>query len=315
MCGCVGLKPTHGLVPYTGAVPQGHSWDHVGPIARSVADAARVLDAVAGPDPLDPRCGPVETGAYEAATDPDGDGSGAAGLAVGVLDEGFGSGHEDPGVEEACRATLDSLADAGATLTDVSAPAHEDGVVVGLGVEVADAAAMWAAEGVGQFVGGRYDESFREAFATARRARGDDFAPTVKNILLTGTYMRDHHRGRYHARAANLRRWLAADYADAFETVDVLAMPTTPLTAFELERDLSRVELVRRSQGKAGRTRNTMPFNMTGHPAVSVPCGRAAGLPVGLMFVAPHAGEETLLRAAAAAEATPDAGFVAPEGA
>jgi amidase len=300
MCGCVGFKPTHGLVPYTGAVQQGHSWDHVGPMAGTVEDAARVLEVIAGPDPLDPRCGSAEPDAYAAAAD---GAAGAEELTVGVLAEGFGSGHEDPGVEAACEAALDDLADAGATLADVSAPLHEDGTVVGLGVQVEDAAAMWQSEGVGHFVGGGYDESFREAFAAARRSRADDFAPTVKNIMLTGAFMRESHHGRYHARAQNLVRRLAADYADAFDGVDVLAMPTTPLTAFELVEELSRVEIVRRSQGKAGRTRNTMPFNMTGHPAISVPCGTAEGLPVGLMFVAPHHEETRLVRAGAALEA------------
>ncbi|WP_276259068.1 amidase family protein [Haloglomus litoreum] len=299
--GCVGLKPTHGLVPYTGAMQQGVSWDHVGPMARTVEDAAKLLQVLAGPHPSDPRSRGMSPGDYVGSLD-----AGADGLTVGVLEEGFGTEHNEPGVDRTVEAAIDGLADAGAGVERVSVPRHADGVLIALGVEVEDLAAMWEAEGVGHYVGGTRDRQFAAEFAKARRASADDFAPTVKQLCLLGGYLREHHHSRFYTKAVNLAQALTSEYEAALEGVDVLAMPTAPTTAFEIESDLSRVELVSRSQGKAGRTQNTMPFNLSGHPAVSVPAGTSDGLPVGLMLVAGQGAEETLVRAGAAAEAAVD---------
>ena len=297
-CGCVGLKPTHGLVSYRGVAPLGHSFDHVGPMARTVADTARTLDAIVGEDPLDPRQVEREPGAYlPAASGPSVDD-----LTVGVLDEGFGSDFADPRVEENVLAAVDALAAAGADRTRVSVPYHDDGLPIALAIQLEDIVAMWESEGTGRFVEGYADTHFAKTFAKARRASANEFAPTVKQVFVLGGYLRDHLQGRYHSIATNLRRDLRAAYDEALEDVDVLAMPTTPMTAFERTTVDSDPELVDRAQGKTGRGRNTMPFNMTGHPAVSVPCGAADGLPVGLMLVGRPFEEETVLRGAAAVE-------------
>jgi amidase len=307
-CGCVGLKPTHGLVSYRGVAPLGHSFDHVGPMAATVSDAARVLDAIVGEDPLDPRQADVTPGEYlEAAAD-----GSVEDLTVGVLEEGFADECTDPGIEARTRGAIEALADAGAERRPVSVPYHEDALPIALAVQFEDIAAMWESEGTGQFAGGYADTGFAHAFANARRASGDAFAPTVKLIFLMGGYMREHLKGRYYNLATNLTRELRAAYDDALADVDLLAMPTTPMTAFERVDVASDPELVDRAQGKSGRGRNTMPFNSTGHPAVSVPCGSVDGLPVGLMLVGRAFAEETVLRAAAGVERAVDAGLDPP---
>jgi len=305
--GCVGFKPTHGLVSYSGIAPLGHTFDHVGPLADSVADCALVLDVVAGRDPDDPRQADVAPADYAAALDgPGGDGDAVEDLTVGVLEEGFGSAFSDPGVNEAVRDAADVFDRLGASVREVSVPWHGDGLAVWLAVETEAAAMLWETEGTGYFVDGRYDTGLASAFAARRRARGAEFAPTVKLKLVFGRYMREQFHGRFHRKAQNLRAELRAAYEEAFERVDLLAMPTTPMTAFERVAELSRQELVRRAAGKTGRTRNTMPFDMTGHPALSLPCGLVDGLPAGLMLVGPRFEERTVLRAADAFEGATD---------
>ena len=309
--GCVGFKPTHGLVSYSGIAPIGYTFDHVGPIADSAADCALVLDAITGEDPNDPRQVPAsarpgidhESDSYAVAVEASTD---VGDLSVGVLDEGFGSAFSDPGVDEAVRDAADVFGDIGASVEDVSVPWHEDGLIVWLAVETEAAAMLWETEGTGYFRKGRYDTDLASAFAARRRSRGAEFAPTVKLKLVFGRYLRERFHGRFHRKAQNLRADLTAAYDEALEDVDVLAMPTTPMTAFEHVPDLSRRELVRRAAGKTGRTRNTMPFDMTGHPAISVPCGLVDGLPAGLMLVGDRFDETTVLRAAAAFEGATD---------
>jgi len=300
--GCVGFKPTHGLVPFRGCAPLGHSFDHVGPMARTVEDAARVLETIAGEDPHDPRQKTVEVGAYLDAV-----GRGIEGSRVGVVSEAFEFEGSEAAVNEGVRAAVDSLEELGAEAEEISIPWHVDGFFVWLAVENEEAAAVWDAESTGYFVGGRYDTDFAEAFAKSRRAQADEFAPTVKLKCILGKYLKEQYYGRYHGKSQNLRRELQSAYDDALAEFDVLAMPTTPMTAFELEEDLTRIEAVNRAQGKKGRTRNTMPFDMSGHPAISVPCGLSdEGLPIGLMLVGRHFEEETLVSVADAFERNTD---------
>ncbi|RQG94890.1 amidase [Natrarchaeobius chitinivorans] len=299
--GCVGFKPTHGLVPFRGAAPLGHSFDHIGPMATSVEDATRVLDVIAGKDPRDPRQGVVETGDYLEALETD-----IEGCRIGVVSEGFGFDGGEEGVNDGVRAAVDQLEELGAEAEEVSIPWHVDGFFVWLAVENEEAAAVWDADGTGYFVDGHYDTDLAEAFGKSRRSQADEFAPTVKLKCILGKYLKDKYYGRYHGKAQNLREDLTAAYDEEFSEFDVLAMPTTPMTAFELEEDLTRIEAVNRAQGKKGRTRNTMPFDMTGHPAISVPCGKSDGLPIGLMLVGRHFEEETVISVADAFERNTD---------
>lgn len=297
-CGCVGLKPTHGLVPYTGIVGQGYTFDHVGPLAASVEDCARTLAAIAGEDldrgyPIDPRQrgvrGRDSTDGYVSALDDDDP------LTVGVLSEGFGLPRSDSGTDDVVRRALDRFEADDVRVTDVSIPMHADGMHVWACVIAESNVALTDSNGVGYFVEGEYDPAFARAFDEAFSTEADTLPPSMQLTLVLGRYVADRHHGTYHAVAQNLRRELRQSYDEALADVDVLALPTTPRPAFERRDDLSEVAVLQRAFGVV---ENTSPFDMTGHPAISVPCGTTDGLPVGLMFVADRFDEPTLIRAA-----------------
>lgn len=292
--GCVGHKPSYGLVPYTGIVGLGRSFDHAGPLARSVADCARTLEAIAGADDLDPRQGAVPTEAYTEALDAD-----PADLTIGVLEEGFDPEESETGVDETVGDALEAFADAGAELREVSVPMHRDGLAIWNGIANEETAATIAGEGVGHFGNGYYDTELMAAFGRARRERADEFPPTVKLVAALGEYLAEEYHGRYYAKAQNLSRDLAAAYDEALEDVDVLAMPTTPQTAHERLEDPSRLDILGRAVNMLA---NTSPFDVTGHPASSIPAGTSDGLPVGLMFVGGLFDDATVLRASHAFE-------------
>jgi amidase len=296
--GGVGHKPTYSLVPYTGIAGLGRSFDHTGPMGTSVTDCARVLDVIAGADGFDPRQGATPTQDYTGALDGD-----PSDVTVGVVTEGFGHEESEPGVDETVRTALDRFADAGATVTEVSVPMHLDGLPIWNGVAIEETTATIEAEGIGHYGKGHYDTAFMDAFARSRRANADDYLTTLKLTLVLGQYLADEYRSHYYAKAQNLSRALADRYDDALADVDVLAMPTTPKTAHEHEPDLSRLEVIDRALNMLA---NTAPFDVTGHPALSVPCGTADGLPVGLMLAGERFDDATVLHAGDAFEESID---------
>lgn len=299
-CGCVGHKPTHGLVPYTGILGLGRSFDHTGPIAETVADAARVLEAIAGKDPLDPRQGAVETQSYADVAERD---PAPEELTVGVLEEGFGHEASEAGVDDTVAAALDSLSAAGAAVVDVSIPMHLDGFPIWNGVANEETTATLDGEGMGHFGNGYYDTDLMSAFAEARRENADDYPPTVKFVATLGAYLAEEYHSHYYAKAQNLSLDLAAAYDDALEDVDVLAMPTTPQTAHERLEDPSDAQIIDRAVNMLP---NTSPFDVTGHPALSVPAGKNDGLPVGAMFVGRRFDDRTVLEVGRAFEQVVD---------
>ena len=296
--GGVGHKPTHSLVPYTGIVGLGHSFDHTGPMATSVEDCALFLDVLAGKDPLDPRQGAVPTEEYAGALPGD-----PGEVTVGVLAEGFGHEESEEGVDVTVREAIDDLALAGAEVTEVSVPMHLDGLAVWNAIVMEETAALVRDEGVGRYGKGYYDTQFANAFGRARRAQADDYLSTVKLTLILGEYMSEQYRGRYYTKAKNLARELTAAYDEALAEVDVLAMPTTPQTAHRKVADLSRLEAIDRALNMLA---NTAPFDVTGHPAISLPCGTSDDLPVGLMLVGERFDDATVLRTAEAVERSVD---------
>jgi amidase len=284
--GGVGHKPTHSLVPYTGIVGLGRSFDHAGPMATSVADCARVLNVIAGKDGLDPRQGVVPTESYSDALDDSPD------VTIGVVEEGFGHDRSEEGVDSTVRDALDAFADAGAEVRSVSVPMHLDGMPIWNAIATEATAATVDAEGAGHYGNGGYDTQLMEFFGRARRAAADDYLTTLKLTLVLGQYLADEYRGHYYAKAQNLSRELADRYDGALSDVDVLAMPTTPQTAHEHRTDLDRLEVIDRALCMLT---NTAPFDVTGHPALSVPAGISDGLPVGLMFVGERFDDATVL--------------------
>ena len=293
-CGVVGLKPTHSLVPYTGIVGIDNTFDHTGPMARTVADAALMLDVIAGKDPLDPRQGEVPVQSYTEVL-----GRSVSGLRIGVLAEGFGLANSEPDVDAAVRQAIGVFNELGAQATEVSIPAHKEagGIVWGLICE--GAAALLRSNGMGYGWQGLYNPGLVETLGKFRRAQANDFPPTLKLVLLVGTYMSERYHGRMYAKAQNLRYALRASYDRELEQVDVLALPTTPMKAHRYEPDIDIKGLITHGWNMLD---NTAPFDMTGHPAISIPCGKSNGLPVGLMLVGKHFDDASLFRAAHAFE-------------
>jgi amidase len=299
-CGIVGLKPTYGLVPYTGIGPLEITLDTAGPMTATVADNALLLEVIAGPDGLDARQRGVKVARYTDAL-----GGGAEGLRIGVLKEGFGHPNSEPNVDAKVRAAAARFESLGATVEEVSVPEHLTlGFPVWAGIR-GDAAYITLLEmnGAGLAAEGLYVTGLLDA-ARAWREHVDEFPDTLKVATLFSRYTLDRYGGRYYAKAQNLRRRLRAAYDAALRAFDLLLLPTTVVKATPLPaKGASPQEITRRSWEA---TRNTCPFNATGHPAISIPCGMEDGRPVGLMLVGRHWEESTIYRAAAAFEASGD---------
>jgi amidase len=297
-CGVVGHKPTHGLVPYTGAFPIENTLDHLGPITRTVTDTALMLSVLAGPDGLDPR----QRAARPAASYLAGLDAGAAGMRIGVLTEGFGvPGLSDPGVDDAVRSAVAALAAAGAQVSEVSVPWHRDAMhvwtVIGTDGVLTQ---MIDGNGFGMNWPGRYDPELMDHYARGRREHADRLPETVKVTIVAGRHAIDRHGGRFYAMARNLALDLTAAYDEALSGFDVLVLPTLPITATPIPAaDAPREESIARSTGMIV---NTAPFDVTGHPATSVPAGQVGGLPAGMMIVGRHFDDAACLRVARAWE-------------
>ena len=306
-CGIVGHKPTHGLVPYTGAFPIENTIDHLGPMTRTVRDAALMLGVLAGRDGLDPRQRfEAPSGGYLQELD-----AGMAGLRVGVLEEGFGiPGLSQPGVDEAVRGAVAALKAAGADVCQVSVPWHRHGVhlwsVIGTDGAFAQ---MLEGNGYGMNVPGLYDPELIEHFSRGLRRHAAEMSVTLKMATILGRYNLDQHANRYYPMARNLALELSAAYDAALADVDVLVMPTLPVVAFDIPSGDAGIEEVMAIS--AGLMPNTCPFDVTGHPAISVPAGLSDGLPTGLMIVGRQLADGMCLRVAQAYE-TAVGGFPAP---
>jgi amidase len=292
-CGAVGHKPTYGLVPYTGVFPIELTLDHTGPIGRSAADVALLLEAIAGPDGLDPRQPPgLRLEAYTKRLTGD-----ANGLRVGIVNEGFAWPNSEPDVDAMVRQAAQRLSRAGAKVSEISIPLHRDGVHIWNAIAVEGVTMlMVAGNSMGTNWKGHYTTSLLDFYGRSRRVRANDLSETVKLVILLGQYMQDNYQGRYYAKAQNLARTLRAAYDDALKGVDLLLMPTLPLKATLLPApNASREEYVARALEMIS---NTCPFDVTGHPATTLPVGMSAGLPVGMMLIGRHWEDGTVLRAA-----------------
>lgn len=305
-CGVVGHKPTWGLVPYTGAFPIEATIDHVGPITRTVRDAALMLSVIAGRDGNDPRQpADLQVQDYLGAL-----GAGARGLRVGVVREGFGLAGSEPETDESVRAAVSVLADAGMTVSEVSVPWHLHGPRLWDVIATEGATAqMIDTYGYGLNWKGLYDPEVMDHYGRRWTEDGSRFPETVNLVLLAGKYGLNTTHGRHYAMARNLAPKLAAAYDAALAEVDVLVMPTLPMRATKRPGpDARPPEILGRALEMLA---NTSPFDVTGHPACSVPAPLADGLPVGMMLVGRQFDDATVLRAAHAYEQAVG-GFPAP---
>jgi amidase len=298
-CGVYGLKPTYGLVPYTGIFPIEQTIDHTGPIARTVEDVALLLEVIAGEDGLDPRQSGFKVKPYTESLV-----GHAKDIKIGIVTEGFGwDGLSEEDVDHLVREAAYSLENSGATVEEVSIPMHRDGIHIwnGIGIEGLTSL-MVKGNGMGTNWKGHYSTKLLDAYGKARKVRANEFSDTVKMTILLGQYMQDQYNGKYYAIAQNLARKLKQAYDNALKTYDVLIMPTTPMKATKLpSSDASREEIITRALEMIY---NTAPFNVTGHPAMNVPCGKSEGLPVGMMIVGRHGEDDNVLRVAHAFQST-----------
>lgn len=295
--GCVGMKPSWGLVPYSGIMPIEATIDHTGPITDTVANNALLLEVIAGPDGLDPRQYGSVRGEYTSGLD-----RGIEGLKIGVVREGFGRPESEGDVDETVRAAAQKLARAGADVTEVSVPWHAQGQVVwaAIGFEGLTQQ-MMLGNGAGMNWKGLYGTSLFDAFSKWP-SRAGELPDTVKNCTLLGKYMIDRYKGRSYAKGQNIARRMRHEIDQALGRFDALLMPTLPMKATPLPPDGAPLALcLQRAFEMIG---NTCPYNVTGHPALNVPCGASDGLPIGVMLVGRYFDEATLYRIGAAVERT-----------
>ncbi|MFO1039865.1 MAG: amidase [Geminicoccaceae bacterium] len=294
-CGTYGMKPTHGLVPYTGIMPIELTLDHTGPITGTVEDNALLLEVLAGPDGLDPR---QYAGAGERYTKALG--KGIEGLRIGVVEEGFGWPQSLEASDKVVRKAAQAFTKLGAKVENVSIIQHRTGIAIWLPVAAEGATIqMMLGNGFGFNWQGLYVNSLLNAHS-AWRERANELSDTLKNTMLLGHYMVKHYRGHYYAKAQNLVRRLRAAYDEALGKYDLLLMPTVPMVATKLpEADAPLPEILARAFEMIP---NTAPFDATHHPAMSLPCGTVDGLPVGLMLIGRMYDESTIYRAAHAFE-------------
>jgi len=276
VCNLVGLKPTFGRVSRDGVVPHSWSLDHAGPLARTVADAAHMLDVLAGYDASDPACQDRPVPAHTRAI-----GKSVKGMRIGVCRNHFFERNQAD-VERAVEAALSDLAALGASVHDFTIPLLEYGLGAIFAIELASSTA--------------YHD------ASLRAGRVAHFQPDVRTLVELGRFV----TGPDYLKAEQYRRALMDAFQSAFENVDVIVGPTTPITAWKLGEWTVDVG-GRQESVLAASWRFTYPYNLTGLPAISVPCGfDRDGLPIGLQIAGRPFDEMTVLRVAHAYERTHD---------
>jgi aspartyl-tRNA(Asn)/glutamyl-tRNA(Gln) amidotransferase subunit A len=291
LCGVVGLKPTYGLVSRYGLIAFASSLDTVGTFTRSVRDAAVLLGAIAGKDPRDATSLDAAIPDYAAGIDRD-----VAGLRVGVIDGTFGDGVE-PGVRDGVRIAVDRLASLGAEVGEVSLP-HADHALSAYYLIAPSEASSNLARYDGVRYGFRAEGEHADSIAMMSATRGQGFGPEVKRRIMLGTYaLSAGYYDAYYGQAQKVRTLIIRDYEAAFGGFDVLLSPTSPTTAFRIGERADDPMAMYLSDVF------TIPANLAGVPAISLPCGLdSAGLPVGVQLTAPVLGEPALLNAAHALE-------------
>jgi aspartyl-tRNA(Asn)/glutamyl-tRNA(Gln) amidotransferase subunit A len=295
LCGIVGLKPTYGRVSRFGLIAFASSLDQIGPMTRDVRDSALLLQAIAGHDPRDSTSANVEVPDYLAELE-----GGVAGLKVGVVAELMGEGIE-PGPREVVERVARGLEDAGAGVGEVSLPHSRYGLPAYYIIAPAEVSSNLA-----RFDGVRYGlrvpaDGVHEMY---RKTREEGFGDEAKRRIMLGTYaLSSGYYDAYYAQAQKVRTRIIEDFRTAFSRYDVLVSPTTPSVAFEIGEKIAD-PLAMYYQDLC-----TIPVNLAGIPAISVPGGLSDGLPVGVQLMSDHFTEPMMLRAARAVEEVADFEF------
>ena len=291
-CGVVGLKPTYGRVSRYGLVAFASSLDQVGPFTKTVADTARVLQVIAGADPMDSTAAPVPVPDYLAAL-----GGGVKGLRIGIPREYFIDGM-DPEVEQAVRAAVEVLRALGAETDDVSLPHTEYGLAAYYLIGPAEASSNLA-----RYDGVKYGLRMpgRDLVDMSSKTRAAGFGREVKRRIMLGTYaLSAGYYDAYYGQAQRVRTLVARDFKAAFERVDAIVAPTTPGVAFKIGEKEDPIQMYLNDVF-------TIPVSLAGLPGISVPAGfTRQGLPIGLQVIGRAYDEATVLRVAHAYEQATD---------
>jgi aspartyl-tRNA(Asn)/glutamyl-tRNA(Gln) amidotransferase subunit A len=289
-CGVVGVMPTYGRVSRYGLIAFASSLDHIGPLAKNVKDAATVLHAIAGRDPMDPTSADVPVPDYVAGLERP-----VRGLKVGVAREYFGEGL-DREVKNAVESAIQKLAALGCEIVTVSLPHSEYAIPTYYIVATAEASSNLA-----RFDGVRYGYRAQPARTLSemyRRTRDRGFGAEVKRRIMLGTYaLSAGYCDAYYLKAQKVRTLLTRDFEEAFQKVDVIVTPTSPTAAFKLGEKVDDPLAMYLADIY------TVTADLAGIPAMSIPCGETREkLPIGLQILARHFDESTMLRVACAYE-------------
>ncbi|HLI06536.1 MAG TPA: Asp-tRNA(Asn)/Glu-tRNA(Gln) amidotransferase subunit GatA [Ktedonobacteraceae bacterium] len=284
----VGLKPTYGRVSRFGLVAFASSLDQIGPFARSARDAAIILQAIAGHDVHDSTSSPVPVPNYLEYLTGD-----IKGMRIGIPQEYWVEGTQ-PGVVASVRADIEKLRALGAEIVDVSLPHTRYGIAAYYIIAPAEASANLA-----RYDGVKYGYSYRETdnmWEAMEKTRQYGFGPEVKRRIMLGTYaLSSGYYDAYYKQAQKVRALISQDFERAFEQVDVLVSPTSPVVAFKLGEISNPYEMYLMDVF-------TIPANLAGISGVSIPGGFSQGLPVGLQILGNYFAEGTILRVADAFE-------------
>ncbi len=293
-CGVVGLKPTYGRVSRYGLIAFASSLDQIGPFARTVSDAAALLETIAGFDPNDSTSAEVPVGAYRAAAAKE-----VKGLRIGIPKEYFADGL-DAEIKTAIDAAIAWYRSAGASIHELSMPNTEYAVPVYYIVATAEASSNLA-----RFDGVRFGHRAEDAGTVLdmfKKSRGEGFGSEAKRRIILGTYvLSSGYYDAYYGNALKVRTLIKNDFDKAFEQVDCLLTPTTPTAPFKIGEKTDDPLTMYLSDIM------TISANLAGVPALSMPCGfTKSGLPIGMQLMARPFGEETLFQAGGAYERAHD---------
>jgi aspartyl-tRNA(Asn)/glutamyl-tRNA(Gln) amidotransferase subunit A len=295
LCGVVGLKPTYGRVSRYGLVAFASSLDQIGPITKDVADAAVLLNAIAGHDPLDSTSADVPVPDYTRVFKK----KDLKKLRVGVPQQYFAEGL-DPEVDAAVRAAIEVLKDQGAEITDVDLPTTDKAIATYYLIATAEASSNLA-----RYDGVKYglrSKQTKDLLDMYMKTRQEGFGPEVKRRIMLGTYaLSAGYYDAYYAKAQAVRTLIRRDFEAAFQEVDLIVTPVTPTPAFKLGEKLQDPLQMYLSDIY------TISVNLAGNPAISVPCGFSkSGLPIGMQLVGRPFEEDVMIRGAYAYEQATD---------
>ncbi|MCY4309600.1 MAG: amidase [Rhodobacteraceae bacterium] len=297
-CGVYGMKPTHGLVPYTGVMPIEQTIDHVGPVTNNVADNAILLEVLAGEDGLDPRQYGPQVYQYTHML-----GKGIGNMKIGLLKEGFGRPESEADVDSKVSSGADRFRELGAIVDEISIPEHLLALDCWTSIAVEGLQDhMMRGNSAGTNYQGLYLPSMIDHMAQWRN-RADELSPSLKVCMFLGEYFQEQYRGRFYGKAQNLRRKVGLAYSRVLSQYDLLLMPTVPMKPQEIPPPDCSISLY--AQRAFEMIGNTAPFNF-GLPAMNVPCGLSDGLPIGLMLVGNRFTESKIYQAAHAFEQSGD---------